>query len=393
AVAARVRRPHRAMTMPRPRLAVLSHSAIEPSYQRKWAQVAAAGFTVRLYLPDRWPETGRWIRAKPSSAGNLFVEVLSAVWPGRVARWFPRGFKAALGGFRPDLVLAEEEPYGLACAVAARAAAGLRVPFIFYTWENLVRGYRWPQGRLIRAVTARAAGAIAGNRDGLAVLRRWKLRGGTAVIPQYGVDGRMFRPQPAATCRRRLGWTLRGPVIGFVGRLLPEKGIETLLAAAARLPKTVRVVIVGNGPHAAALRGLAAPLRDRIRFMPAVPRARIPDVLGALDVLVLPSRTTPAWKEQFGRILAEAHACGRWAVGSDSGEIPHVLGSRRFVFPEGDATALARRIRPLLARRAPASIRRRVLARFSEQAVAGATAGFLRRILARRHAGAGPSAG
>lgn len=387
-MAARVGRSDRSLTMAGhlPRLAVLSHSAIEPTYQRKWQAVAAAGFTVHLILPDRWPETGRWLHGRARSAGRLSVEVLPAVFAGRVARWFPRGLFAAMATFQPDLVLAEEEPYGLACALAARAAGRLKVPFLFYTWENLHRRYRWPQDRLVRATVPKAAGGIAGNRAGLSIMRAWGLRGTATVIPQYGVDGRSFRPRPRPACRRRLGLPVSGRLVGFIGRLLPEKGLDTLLAAIRLLPADVGSVIIGSGPEDAALRHAAAPLGTRVRFLPAVPRTAVPVAMGALDVLVLPSRTTPVWTEQFGRVLAEAQACGRWAVGSDSGEIPHVLGSRRFVFPEGSAHALAGRVRPLLARRPPASLRRRALARYSESAVAAATIRVLQEAVRRRNA-------
>jgi glycosyltransferase involved in cell wall biosynthesis len=55
----------------------------------------------------------------------------------------------------------------------------------------------------------------------------------------------------------------------------------------------------------------------------------------------LPSLTTPRWKEQFGRVLIEAMACGVPVVGSDSGEIPQVVGDAGLIFPEGDAAGLA----------------------------------------------------
>jgi glycosyltransferase involved in cell wall biosynthesis len=100
-------------------------------------------------------------------------------------------------------------------------------------------------------------------------------------------------------------------------------------------------------------------------------------VMGALDVLVLPSRTTPVWKEQFGRVLAEAAAAGRWALGSSSGEIPAVLGCRSLVFREGDDLALAARLRSVLGRRPPVGLRRRALRRFTDGVVAAATRRFL----------------
>jgi glycosyltransferase involved in cell wall biosynthesis len=66
-------------------------------------------------------------------------------------------------------------------------------------------------------------------------------------------------------------------------------------------------------------------------------------------VLVLPSRTTPTWKEQFGRAITEALSCGVPVVGSDSGEIPWLIGATEggLVFPEGDQRLLAKRLAEL----------------------------------------------
>jgi glycosyltransferase involved in cell wall biosynthesis len=67
----------------------------------------------------------------------------------------------------------------------------------------------------------------------------------------------------------------------------------------------------------------------------------MPQQLAKMDTLVLPSRTEVFWKEQFGRVLVEAMACGVPVVGSDSGEIPHVIADAGIVVPEGDPHALA----------------------------------------------------
>jgi glycosyltransferase involved in cell wall biosynthesis len=71
--------------------------------------------------------------------------------------------------------------------------------------------------------------------------------------------------------------------------------------------------------------------------------------MNALDLFVLPSETRPNWREQFGRVLVEAMACGVPVVGSDSGEIPTVVGDAGLSFPEGDAARLAECLRSLLA--------------------------------------------
>ncbi|HVF99611.1 MAG TPA: glycosyltransferase family 4 protein [Chloroflexia bacterium] len=71
-------------------------------------------------------------------------------------------------------------------------------------------------------------------------------------------------------------------------------------------------------------------------------------MMNAADLFVLPSETRPNWREQFGRVAVEAMSCALPVVGSDSGEIPTVLGDAGLTFPEGDSAALASHLRCLL---------------------------------------------
>jgi len=100
----------------------------------------------------------------------------------------------------------------------------------------------------------------------------------------------------------------------------------------------------------------------------------------------LPSLTRPNWKEQFGRVLIEAMACGVPVIGSDSGEIPNVIGDAGLIFPEGDIVALRDSIARMLAdpeRRAryAEAGRQRVLAEFTQAQIAAATVRVYREIL------------
>jgi glycosyltransferase involved in cell wall biosynthesis len=96
-----------------------------------------------------------------------------------------------------------------------------------------------------------------------------------------------------------------------------------------------------------------------------VAHADVPRWLNAMDVLCAPSRTTTAWREQFGRMLIEAFACGVPVMASDSGEIPHVVADAGLIVPEGDDTQWERTLAELLsnpARRAELSARGRARA-------------------------------
>jgi glycosyltransferase involved in cell wall biosynthesis len=182
-----------------------------------------------------------------------------------------------------------------------------------------------------------------------------------------------------------------GPfTIGYVGRLIEAKGPDVLLRAVAGLPGSWRLCIAGAGPRRARLTSLARQLglADRVSFDPSVSSTDVPRYLNGLDALVLPSLTRPNWKEQFGRILIEAMACGVPVVGSDSGEIPGVVGEAGLLFPEGDIQALRSQLSRLLD--APALRedlskrgRARVLAKFTQACIARATYDVYRQTMAR----------
>jgi glycosyltransferase involved in cell wall biosynthesis len=117
---------------------------------------------------------------------------------------------------------------------------------------------------------------------------------------------------------------------------------------------------------------------SRIRWIRQVESLQVPDYVNLLDVLVLPSRTTSRWKEQFGRVLIEAMACEKPPVGSSSGEIPNVIGDAGLIFPEGDVQALTERLRCLFENtdlRAELGIkgRARVMQNFTDRCIAEET--------------------
>ncbi len=224
-----------------------------------------------------------------------------------------------------------------------------------------------------RSIYQHAAYAIAGNHAAAQVLRTKGYAGPMRVIPQFGVDPSLYE----ASDPPGQGTPF---VIGYVGRLVPEKGVADLLHAVSGLPGNWRVCLLGTGPQRDALRALARSLGilDRVTFEGQVPSPDVPARLARLHALVLPSRTRHNWMEQFGRALIEGMVSGVPVVGSDSGEIPNVIGDAGRVFPEGDVDALHRHLQAMiddrslwadLARRG----RERVLACFTQAQIAAQT--------------------
>ena len=242
---------------------------------------------------------------------------------------------------RWDVIHAWVEPYVLAGAQLARWARGR--PFVPYTFQNISKRYPPPFSWGERFTLGRSAGWLAAGHTVEACLRD---RRGYAdkphrVIP-LGVDVEVFHPDAAAgaAVRRALGWDADGPpVVGYLGRFIPAKGLHDLTAALDTLRTPWRAIFVGGGPMEAELRAWAVRHPDAARVVTGVPHDAVPAYLNAMDILAAPSRTTPAWKEQLGRMLIEAMACGVAVAGSNSGEIPFVIGDAGLVLPESDPAA------------------------------------------------------
>jgi glycosyltransferase involved in cell wall biosynthesis len=208
-------------------------------------------------------------------------------------------------------------------------------------------------------------------------------RGPSTILPQFGVDPVLFHPQVRPPNPI--------PVVGFIGRLVPEKGVDLLLRAFATLTTPARLQIIGQGQERDALQALATTLgiADRVTFIPQMPSTQMPATYPQLDLLVIPSRTLPTWKEQFGRVIIEAMACGVPVLGSDSAAIPDVIGDAGEIFPEGDEYALQQALTHLLTdadRRAELSQRgrERVVKQFTHQQVAAQTVAVYREVM-RNH--------
>lgn len=155
----------------------------------------------------------------------------------------------------------------------------------------------------------RGAGAIHCTSEGeKAHASRWAPPDRLAVVPPL-IDLSPAATQPDPEAARRAFPALRAaePVVLFVGRLHPVKGVERLIAAAALLSRPARIVIAGDGEagYAASLRRQAAESGARVEFLGFVGPDVRPSLYAAADLFVLPSR-----QENFGLVLFESLAAG-----------------------------------------------------------------------------------
>lgn len=352
------------------RVLIVSKALVNRAYRQKLVELARLGVEVIAVVPPEWREGGTSQRLEPGGDGYELL-VTTMRWNGHFHLHHYPELPDLIRRRRPDLVHVDEEPYNLATYLGVTAAFRAGIPALFFSWQNLYRRYPPPFSMLERAVYRRVDHALAGSPEVAGVLRRKGYRKCLSVVPQFGVDPDVFRPAllPGA-----------GFTVGFLNRLIPGKAPLLALEAFSRLPDDCRLRVVGDGPLRERLEAeiKRLGLTKRVAVQRRLPSSQIPDVIRSCDVVVLPSITTPHWKEQFGRVLIEAMACGVPVVGSDSGEIPRVVGDAGLIVPEGDSETLSAALRRLHADADLRAVlgergRRRVLDNFTHARVARLT--------------------
>lgn len=365
------------------RVLMICKACVVGTYQRKLEAMAQdASLDLTVLVPSAWRDPSGVQPLERAYTRGYALKVVPMRLNGNFhLHWYPT-LGQIVRAVRPDLIHIDEEPYNLAAWQALWHAKRVGAKALFFSWQNILRRYPPPFSLGEAWLLRRADGAIAGTQGAADVLRAKGCRLPIAVIPQFGVDPELFKPaanQPEP------------PIFGFFGRLVPEKGADLLLQAAARLKGagyTFRVRIVGQGAERPKLEQLAESLglREQVTFLGQVPSTHMPRLYADLTALVVPSRTLPNWKEQFGRVIVEAMACGVPVIGAHSGAIPDVVGESGLLFPENDVDALTAHMARLLTdAELRASLaqrgRARALARFTHAQIAAQTVAFYRTLL------------
>jgi glycosyltransferase involved in cell wall biosynthesis len=329
---------------PKLRVLFISHTYVVGVNQGKLAAIAnAISNSVGLLAPARWRATS-WQQLftleEDYSTINYFPA--NVFLNGRTG-----GYIYALGGllkafrqFQPNILQIEEEVFSLSTFQMAILARLTHTPLSVFGWENQEPNLSPLRRWMRRFVLDTAQLIVAGNQDGAELLRTWGYQRQIAVMPQMGVDMSLF------DARVRTLPSDRSFRIGFLGRLVHQKGIDLIFEAAQQLKAkkfAFEIILCGSGQDEAELRDIAQQenVAGLVNWKGKVPHGDVPQEMAQFDVLVLPSKTTPTWKEQFGHVLIEAMSMGVPVIGSSSGEIPNVINRPDLVFRENQADELA----------------------------------------------------
>lgn len=362
------------------RVLMLSKACIVGIYQPKLEAIAGLGVDLTVLAPPSWADERGLQRLERAHTRGYQLREIPIRFNGNFHLHHYPTLAREIRRCEPQIVHIDEEPYNLATWQALWHARRLGAKSLFFSWQNIQRAYPPPFNWGERYAIRNADYALAGTSAAAAVLRSKGYVGPLAVIPQFGTSPDLF--QPAAS------FPERPFTIGYIGRIVPEKGLQVLLRAAAQLDGDWRLRLVGGGSAREEMDGLARSLgiSGQTAFIGQLPSTDLPAEYHKLDALVLPSLTRPNWKEQFGRVLVEAMAGGVPVLASDSGAIPGVIGDAGLILPEGDVEALAAALRglrdqPALRAELVEKGRARFLAHFTHERIAEATVAVYREML------------
>ena len=365
------------------RAIVVSRVYADPAARGKLRALAGLGVAVAAAVPDRWIPAGLSHEQKTSwgddgGVRTVPIPIRGSSSPNSDPAWHAASLRRLLSDFRPDIVQIEEEPWTRGAATLARAAKRLRLPYVVLARESLPLS-NGVLTRLRRQRTLAGAVGIVGVNESavrLGVRDHPALPHRTA--PQVGVALPLSAHRSSHV----------GLSIGFVGRLIPEKGLDLLFRACVKLVGRWNIIVVGTGPAQEELEGLAERLgiAGRVTWLGALPRSGVEEVWSRLDCIVMPSRTTPRWIEVTPRAALDAMAHGVAVVASAAGALPETLGDAGIVVPEEDVSALATILQrlhdtPGEYARLGAAGRRRVMDEYTDAAVADKTLRFWREVL------------
>lgn len=318
------------------------HGGRVPSHRARERALVEAGVEVSLAVPSEWPET----EVARLDDGTVPIFELPVTREGDRNRHAYRSrddLRRLLAAVRPDVLDIHEEPF----SVAARqwlAAASPDLPVVMYTAQNVDKRLPPPFAQHEHAAHRRVAALYPCSTQAASVARGKGFAGPIDVLP-LGFDESEFFVGNQTLDDEEL-------VLGLFGRLVPQKGVIDAVEVLARINgiRPTRLVVVGNGPDEARARarGAALGVSDRLELVPWKSASELAAIYRTTHIVLVPSRPTATWVEQFGRVIVEAQSSGAVVAGYASGSIPEVAGEAAVLADVGAVWQLADRIAELV---------------------------------------------
>ena len=338
-------------------LLVISHACFREINRAVYRLLAHDGMKVELVAPETLKISTGEQEAEPPGLGDPPIHYLKLVGENPRTYHF-EGLIYLLEKKRPRIVLLDNDPASVLAVKIGRYCRKNDSLLFCISCENLPldirsaykrRGFKGlPASFFKRVLMGRSRNLIQGvfsiNREGEKLWNQERFR--NVVHMPLGFDPEYFHPDKVSRDSIRTDYNLTNTVIAYFGRITPEKGVHILIMALKDLKEFHWQLMMDEFDESAS--EYNAEINRLIRHAGILERTvfinpshfEISSFMNAADYIVVPSLSTTVWKEQYGRVAAEALGCGKTVIASDSGALPELLQNYGLLFKEGDVQAL-----------------------------------------------------
>ena len=285
--------------------------------------------------------------------------------------WHAPTIRRLLADLRPTLVHIEAEPESDLADTASTLAAKLAIPYVLFSWQSVPKPLGFIGRRRATRVLGGAAGVIGGNRLAMNLLHAQAPTAiATSLLPAGVTVGNLVD--------RPVGDEL---VVGFAGRLVPERGLAFLIEALRLTFGKWRLVVAGTGPEQEAIEASAQRmgLASRLRWLGGLREESLNALWSEIDCLAVLSRDTPTWVDHHSPILLEAMGRGITPIVTSTGALAELVGEAGPVVSDQEQLTAALQawvVDPPSCRARGAVARQWTMSRFSTTVVATKTIEF-----------------
>lgn len=337
---------------------VISHSCFLSVNRGIYRELAALGWSVEIVIPEQL-DLGSGIKtSEADSPRDPKIHRLPMLGSHGRFRMY-KGLFNLLNFSRPRIVFMDNDHASLLAWLLGRWVRSHNSVLVVQANDNLIKN---PWEELVRGRIKSCLGILgikllsnlansnirhifAINSDGVKLLNEMGYEGRVSQIP-LGYNPRLFYNDSHTRLATREGLGLTKTTIAYFGRIIPEKGLHLLIQSLAQLKHLEWQFLLDNfkaygNSYYERLKILIEEnnLESRVVQFDAS-HEEMPAYINAADIVVMPSLSTPDFKEQYGRVAVEAMACGCLVIASNSGALPEVIGEGGVIIPENNQEAL-----------------------------------------------------
>jgi len=315
------------------KILAVGHSLGHYRQKAMWKWIANEGHKVETVVMPQYQDE----KYEPEVEGS-FRQNLLGIYSSSVPNfWHFPALHEFIYKTEPDMVFCYQEPWEVSCYYAMMTANMFRLPFGFFTWENIDRLLPNPYRRIQSDVIHNSSLIVAGNTDAARIMMN---KGGDFVVKelQTGLNENLMIPSPKLVFSE----PPEERKILFLGRLVPEKGIETILRAFDKLKGEYMLRFVGGRGQMGETIKSHPEYGKKITLEPWTDYQKLPEIYSWADVSLMPSINTDRWREQCGYVVGESLLCHVPVITSFSSSIVEwwKLPDVHFI-QQGDADMLA----------------------------------------------------